>query len=120
MAINFVDQSIDEIWEQITRMMNKHPDPHQDSECVYQFDLSGEINGTYQLILNKGRVSVEKGAPYNSECRIAMDFNEFKQLLFGCLNSTKAYMMGKIKVDGSLGLALKLEMLMKKYKDNYC
>lgn len=120
MAIEFVDQSIDEIWEQITRLMNEHPEPHQDSECVYQFDLSGEMSGTYQLILNKGKVSVEQGSPYSSECRLIMDFNEFKQLLFGQLNSTMAYMMGKIKVDGSLGLALKLETLLKKYKEFSC
>ncbi|MBO0995540.1 SCP2 sterol-binding domain-containing protein [Bacillus sp. SD088] len=117
MAIEFVDQSIDEIWEQIVRMMNECPEPHKDSECVYQFDLSGEMDGTYQLILNKGKVSVEKGSPYNYECRLIMDFNEFKQLLFGQLNSTMAYMMREITVDGSLGLALKLETLLKKYKE---
>lgn len=46
------------------------------------------------------------------------DYNErkeFQKLLQGDLNSTTAFMTGRLKVKGNIGLALKLESILKKY-----
>ncbi|MFJ7825255.1 SCP2 sterol-binding domain-containing protein [Psychrobacillus sp. NPDC096623] len=40
---------------------------------------------------------------------------DFKKLITGNLKSTTAFMFGKLKVDGSIGQALKLEKLLKEY-----
>ena len=44
-----------------------------------------------------------------------MSVKDFKKLLDGNLNSAASYMTGKLKIKGNLGLALKLESLLKKY-----
>ncbi len=48
--------------------------------------------------------------PDNSEvdCRIRLSIADMGKLMTGNLNPTLAYTLGKLKVDGSLGIAMKL------------
>ncbi|MGA9173790.1 MAG: SCP2 sterol-binding domain-containing protein [Thermoactinomyces sp.] len=44
-----------------------------------------------------------------------MSAEDFKDLLSGNLSGTAAFMTGKLKVKGNIGLALKLENILRQY-----
>jgi putative sterol carrier protein len=48
----------------------------------------------------------------DAEATIAISLDDFVQLLAGELDPTMAYMTGRLKVDGSMGVALKIGQLL--------
>jgi len=47
-----------------------------------------------------------------AECTISVTLENFLKLVDGDLNPTTAFMMGKLKIDGSMGIAMKLQGLL--------
>jgi len=45
----------------------------------------------------------------DAECTIAIKLEDFIAMTTGDLDPTTAFMMGKLKVDGSMGIAMKLQ-----------
>ena len=67
--------------------------------------------------LKNGSGSTGKGeAPSGADVTFIMDSTGFVDMFKGKLNPTSAFMTGKMKIKGDLGLAMKLEKLMKKAK----
>ncbi|HEY4553097.1 MAG TPA: SCP2 sterol-binding domain-containing protein [Bacillaceae bacterium] len=108
------ERDLAQTWTEIEQKLNGRPEPIQGMDVVYQFDLGN--GGTYRLLLQNGTAQVKEGAAENAQCILSMGTAEFYKLLAGDLNSAAAYMLGKLKVQGSLGLALKLESLLKQYR----
>ena len=48
----------------------------------------------------------------DAECTISITLENFLKLVDGDLNPTTAFMMGKLKIDGSMGIAMKLQGLL--------
>lgn len=46
-----------------------------------------------------------------ADCTVGVDLNDFKDLLSGDLNPMGAFMGGKLKIDGDMGVAMKLGSL---------
>ena len=44
----------------------------------------------------------------DADCTITMSLEDFEQMLAGDLDATSAFMMGKLKVSGDMGVAMKL------------
>ena len=60
-----------------------------------------------------GKVTNEDGP---AEATIAVDFEDFKNLSQGKLDPMMAYMSGKLKVDGDMTVAMKLQQLFAKLR----
>ena len=62
--------------------------------------------------------SAGKGEPPSGQAGCTMTLNEedFGKMFAGKLNPTQAFMSGKLKIKGDLGLAMKLEKLMKEMR----
>jgi putative sterol carrier protein len=48
----------------------------------------------------------------DAETTIAISLDDLQRLITGALNPTMAYMTGKLKVQGSMGIALKMSQLL--------
>ncbi|WP_225942028.1 SCP2 sterol-binding domain-containing protein [Sporosarcina limicola] len=113
--MNFDEMTMATIWNEIDRKLNGEPGPIEGMNTSYSFDLSGEDGGMYGLKLLDSKAEIVTGDPGEVDCALKMGVKDFKKLLAGNLNSTAAFMMGKLKVKGNIGLALKLESLLKQY-----
>lgn len=107
---------MNETWQLIETTMNENPTPIQNENVRYEFHLTGDNTSVKQLILANGTAEVSDDTSTKADCNLTLSSKDFMKLLAGELNSTTAFMFGKLKVDGSIGLALKLEGLLKEYK----
>ena len=79
--------------------------------AVYQFDLSGDGGGKWYMDINNGAYSVHEGAHPSPNITISMAAQDYLDMLAGKLNGQMAFMTGKLRIAGDLGLALKLQSL---------
>jgi len=77
------------------------------ANAVYVFDIDG--SGTWTVDLTKEADFVTEGAADNAQCTIAMKEADFVSLWEGKLPGPQAFMMGKLKIKGDMGLAMKLQ-----------
>lgn len=55
--------------------------------------------------------NVVSNADQAADCTVTVDFQDFNDLLSGSLNPMGAFMTGKLKIDGDMGVAMKLSSL---------
>lgn len=76
---------------------------------VYQFVITGEGGGEWAVTVADGQVSVSEGKAEKSNITITMSAQDFLDLLAGKLNGQTAFLTGKLKIQGDMTLALKLQ-----------
>ncbi|XP_038066963.1 hydroxysteroid dehydrogenase-like protein 2 isoform X1 [Patiria miniata] len=86
------------------------------TQAVYQFELKGDEAGQWFLDLKNGAGSAGSGAPPEgaADVTMKMDSADFVKMFQGEIKPTAAFMSGKLKMEGDLMKAMKLETLMKK------
>ncbi|XP_024613041.1 hydroxysteroid dehydrogenase-like protein 2 isoform X2 [Neophocaena asiaeorientalis asiaeorientalis] len=83
------------------------------TQAVYQFELSGEDGGTWFLDLKSKGGNVGYGEPSDrADVVMSMSTDDFVKMFSGKLKPTIAFMSGRLKIKGNMGLAIKLEKLM--------
>lgn len=76
--------------------------------AIYEFQISGPTGGTWTLDLTVPGGSVSSGSSGKAQCTVSMEDESFVKMVTGSLNAQMAFMTGKLKVAGNMGLALKL------------
>jgi putative sterol carrier protein len=74
----------------------------------YVFDVEGV--GQWTVAVDDGAVSVSEGTG-EADCTITASEKTLTKIVNGESNPTTAFMMGKLKIDGDMGAALKLQKL---------
>lgn len=74
----------------------------------YVFDIDGV--GQWTVTVDDGKVSVSEGAG-TADCTISESEETLVKIATGEANPTTAYMTGKLKIQGDMGAALKLQKL---------
>jgi putative sterol carrier protein len=74
----------------------------------YLFDVEGA--GKWKVDVSDGKVTVTEGEA-DADVTIRTSEETFEAIARGEQNPTTAYMSGKLKVDGDMGAALKLQKL---------
>jgi putative sterol carrier protein len=77
--------------------------------AVYKFSLEGDGGGTYLVDLKQGLTVTEADGP--AGCTIRMAAQDFVDLFEGRANGQALFFGGKLRVEGDMGLALKLQTL---------
>jgi putative sterol carrier protein len=76
--------------------------------AVYQFDLSGNEGGQYQLHIAGQTCRVSPGLHSSPDVTLRMVGEDCVAILDGRLSGVSAFLSGRLKIEGDLGLAMKL------------
>ena len=76
--------------------------------AVYQFDLSGNEGGQYQLHIADQTCRVLPGVYPAPSVTLRMAGEDCVAILDGRLSGVSAYLSGRLKMEGNMGLAMKL------------
>jgi cytochrome P450/putative sterol carrier protein len=87
-----------------------NPDAATQPDAVFKFVLSGENGGTWTLNLKKGTqfTFVTTGDGPEEDASIHVTSDDWVALTTGEMNPMRAFMSGKVRVDGDLKLAVNL------------
>ena len=80
-------------------------------KAVYQFDLTGDNGGKYNLAIDDGQLTVTEGTHASPSITITMAASDYVDMINGKLNPQMAFMGGKLKIKGDMSLALKMQQL---------
>nr|CAI5822998.1 unnamed protein product [Callosobruchus analis] len=87
------------------------------TQAVFAFNVTGDEAGKWYIDLKNGSGCCGRGdPPEKADATLSMDSKHFFSMFTGKMKPATAYMMGKIKVQGNLQQALKLEKLMSSLK----
>jgi putative sterol carrier protein len=75
---------------------------------TYLFDIDGE---RWTVAVDDGSVKVTEGDAGGSDVTLSTSEETFQKIASGEQNPTSAYMTGKLKIDGDIGAAMKLQKL---------
>lgn len=84
----------------------------KDESCTIQFNISGDPNGNWHLVLDKGNAAVHPGEAVNPTVTIAIEAQDFFSLLDGKLSGQAAFLMGKLRVQGDMDVAMRLNSIL--------
>lgn len=107
--------TLDEVFQMINTALKEDPSRSQGLNAVYQFNLSGDEGGTYQVVLRPDGGYAEAGEKEKPDCTLSMDSEDFKKLAQGEMNGTQAFLSGKLRIEGDMGLALRLQDVLSAY-----
>ena len=82
--------------------------------AAFQFDLSGAQGGTWWVKIANGQAESGAGAIDNPTTTFVADAQDYINIALGTLNPTMAFMQGKIKIKGDMGMAMKLQSFFKR------
>ncbi len=80
--------------------------------AVYQFNISGPNGGTWSIDCTAPGGKISAGTAPNARCTVAATDADFLAIVNGKLNPQMAFMSGKLKIQGDMGLAMKLQQIL--------
>jgi putative sterol carrier protein len=98
-----------ELIERIGTKISGNPAVASNFGAVYKFVLDGADGGTWLVNLKDAPGARAGDGP--SDCTISLAAKDFVDLVEGRANGQQLYFQGKLRIDGNLGLALKLQNL---------
>lgn len=107
--------SIKEIWELVEKKTAEDPSLITGLNAVYQFNIKTVDEIERYILRFDEQAHVTEGESEEADCILDMNEQNFKKLIEGTINSAAAFMTGKLKVKGNIGLALKLESALKNF-----
>lgn len=78
-----------------------------------QFDLSGDQGGQWYVRVQDGKVEVAQGAADPATLTVSASAADYVEIASGKSNPQMAFMQGKLKLKGDMGLAMRLQGLFK-------
>lgn len=112
-------KSVAEFFEKFEKRAAENTDAATAPNAVYQFNITGDDGGEWNLDLKKGKTSgfVNKGTHDSPGATITVSAEDWLSMLNGSLNPMQAFMSGKIKIDGDMTLAMSLQQVMNLAQD---
>ncbi len=106
-------ESVKEIFDrQMPERLRSKPDVVSKINAVYQFNISGPNGGQWTVDCTKPGGSVSAGGSAAATCTVNATDDDFLNIVNGKLNAQMAFMSGKLRIQGDMGLAMKLQQIL--------
>lgn len=79
--------------------------------AVIQFNLSGDNGGLYWLKVADGKCEAGQGQAENPKMTLKANADDWYAVSTGKMNAMQAFMSGKLKIEGDMGLAMKMQTM---------
>ncbi|MBQ8592081.1 MAG: SCP2 sterol-binding domain-containing protein [Lachnospiraceae bacterium] len=83
-----------------------------DEHLAYQFNIQGEGEGAFYVEVKDGHLFIEPFEYFDRDAVFICTADVLFKMISGKLDPVKAFTIGKLKVEGDLGKALKLKEFM--------
>lgn len=87
------------------------PEKASGLDATIQFDLSGDNGGLYWVKVENGVCSTGEGQADNPKMTLKAAADDWGAVASGQMNAMQAFMSGKLKIAGDMGLAMKLQSM---------
>lgn len=103
--MNNADQFFEALRERID------PSQVQGLTATYQFHLSGEGGGDWYVRVTDGQPEIVEGTANAPSVTLRASADDWMRIVSGELSGEQAFLSGKLKVEGDMTLAMKLQSL---------
>ncbi len=91
------------------------PEKAGSTDAVIQFDLSGDQGGKWWVKIKDGKAESGTGdSPEPPKLTLIADAMDYVKISLGQMDGTAAFMQGKLKVKGDMGLAIKMPSMFRR------
>ena len=105
-------KTVSEIFEEVLPTgIAKNKESAMEINAIYQFNITGDTGGTWVIDLTKEDEWVTAGPSDTAQCTIEVSDEDWLGIISGDLDAMQAFMMGRLKVAGDLGLATRLQQI---------
>lgn len=102
--------------EQVKQIFSNMPDRLNTAasaglDAIIQYDLTGEGGGKYYTHIQETSCVVEQGEHTSPTMTVIMEAVDFVEMTNGRLDGMTAFMSGKLRIDGDMALAMRMQSL---------
>jgi putative sterol carrier protein len=87
------------------------PEKAEGVNAVIQFNLSGDNGGLFWLKVAEGACESGAGQADSPKMTLKAAADDWYAVSTGQMNAMQAFMSGKIKIEGDMGMAMKLQTM---------
>jgi putative sterol carrier protein len=98
--------TVQEILQQVASV---DPSRLESLDVVVLLHLSGEGGGRWTVTVADRAIKIEEGEPASPNLTLSMDARDFVAMYGGELSAMAAFMQGRLKIDGDMTLAMRLQ-----------
>ena len=97
------------VFAEIETRLKADPEKTKEIDGAFKFDVTGDNAGVW--IVDCRAVEVTEGEG-DSDVTITVGDEDLVAIADGSLDAMQAFMLGKVQVDGDMGLAMKLQQIL--------
>ncbi|MGO9569367.1 MAG: SCP2 sterol-binding domain-containing protein [Desulfomonilaceae bacterium] len=101
--------TVNEVFEKMPEVFN--PTAAAGLNVIYQFHITGEQAGDWNVVIKEGTCAVNKGVHDSPSVSLTMADADWLAMCNGTLNGMTAFMTGKLKATGDIMAAQRIPNL---------
>lgn len=102
----------EEVFEKFKKQFKDTDVSKVNEHLAYQFNITGEGEGSFYAEVKDGRLSIEPYEYYDRDALFICSAENLFKIIAGKLDPVAAFTLGKLKVEGNIDKALKIKELL--------
>ena len=90
------------------------PEKAGSTNAGIQFDITGADAGRHWVRIADGKAESGQGETENPNLTLTSESSDFVKIFTGKMDPTAAFMQGKLKIKGDMGLAIKFQSMFRR------